>query len=163
MPGWPSAHLVLAIFATLLLGAGAVFAADDGVHVDPDSPAGKEYALPLETARSDAGGGDGSDSGGTGKAPIFGAGISTRGGASGQGGRGGSQDSQPGDTSGGSANQQGASGTGMSPSQTGSVAASSGGGLPAGVLTLLVALGVLAVGGIIGLSVRILRRTDPAS
>jgi len=38
------------------LGVPAPAAAERGVHVDPDSPAGKEYAIPLEQARSDAGG-----------------------------------------------------------------------------------------------------------
>jgi hypothetical protein len=41
----------------LLAGATPVGAQDDGVKVDPDSPAGTEYAIPLEEARDDASGG----------------------------------------------------------------------------------------------------------
>ena len=46
--------VAVATFAALSLGlAGAASAAEPGVHVDPGSPAGKEYALPLDQARND--------------------------------------------------------------------------------------------------------------
>src|SRR6476619_4464476 len=65
----------------LFLGGGVAAAAqDDGVHVDPNSPAGKEYALPLDSARRDANGG-GDSAAGSG-APLFGVGISRQGGSS---------------------------------------------------------------------------------
>lgn len=48
--------LSVAATATLLLGAPAAARAA-GVTIDPDSPAGREYALPLDTARSGGGGG----------------------------------------------------------------------------------------------------------
>jgi hypothetical protein len=56
--------------------------AQDGVFVDPESPAGKEYAIPLEQARREAAGGGsgrggeagGGSSGATGQ-PLFGVGI----------------------------------------------------------------------------------------
>ena len=43
-------------------------ASDPGVHLDPGSPAGKEYAIPLEQARGSSGSGPGG-------AALFGAGI----------------------------------------------------------------------------------------
>ena len=43
--------------ALALVGApGVAAAAEPGVIVDPDSPTGKEYAIPLDKARSDTGG-----------------------------------------------------------------------------------------------------------
>jgi hypothetical protein len=45
----------------LLAGGTSVAAARDGVHYDPDSPSGQEYALPLDDARGQGGGGGGGD------------------------------------------------------------------------------------------------------
>jgi hypothetical protein len=65
-----------------------------GVHVDPGSPAGKQYAFPVSSARSEAAGnsGSGSGSGGSGSSnpPLFGAGASAGGSGSGGSGSGGS-------------------------------------------------------------------------
>jgi hypothetical protein len=48
-----------ALGALLLLGTpGAASAQERGVHVDPGSPAGKEYAIPIERARREASGGE---------------------------------------------------------------------------------------------------------
>ena len=48
---------VAAFVALALVGApGVAAAAEPGVIVDPDSPTGKEYAIPLDKARSDTGG-----------------------------------------------------------------------------------------------------------
>ena len=58
------------VFACLILAAPAV-AQEDGVFVDPDSPAGKEYAIPLEEARRHGAGGGAPGAG----QPLFGAGI----------------------------------------------------------------------------------------
>lgn len=60
--------------------ASPAAAQDDGVFVDPvdpDSPAGKEYALPLDRAREEAAPGAGtSEDGGRGSGqPLFGVGI----------------------------------------------------------------------------------------
>jgi hypothetical protein len=77
------------VLSVALVGPSASFAAEPGVHVDPNSPAGKEYQLPLETARQQAAGGTatgGRGSGGSGargatstagpsSAPLFGQGI----------------------------------------------------------------------------------------
>jgi hypothetical protein len=52
--------------------------AQSGVHVDPGSPAGKEYALPLDQARREARGGGSGGAGQkspTGRSALFGEGI----------------------------------------------------------------------------------------
>ena len=66
-----------AVLATIAgPGAWGAAAASGGVHFDPDSPAGQEYALPLERAREEAAGTQGqSESKGEGAA-LFGAGVS---------------------------------------------------------------------------------------
>jgi hypothetical protein len=85
---------------------GAAFAAEPGVTVDPHSPAGTEYQLPLDHARDDAsgghngspGGGAGGGNGGSngsggqsaGGTPLFGAGVGGSSGSSGSGGSAGS-------------------------------------------------------------------------
>ena len=63
--------------AAILVGlfifpAGAL--AQGGVFIDPDTPAGKEYAIPLDEARRNATGGD-QAVGPAGETPLFGAGI----------------------------------------------------------------------------------------
>ena len=141
----------------LLAGAGQAAAQSDGVHVDPDTPAGKEYALPLDKARQDVApnsGAQGSDGGGD--TELFGAGITKQDG----GGKGGGGD---GAAAGGS-NGEGERGSSQSPAltDTASVAkagASTDSGISAGLLTALIALGVLVVGGAAGLSLRALRTT----
>ena len=75
---------LLGLFAaSALLVPGSAVAAEKGVHVDPGSPAGKEYAVPLDQGRQQgaagpgqsgapggpgAGGGGGHGGGGTGSA-----------------------------------------------------------------------------------------------
>lgn len=93
--------VVLVLGACLFTSAQAASAAD-GVIPDPGSPAGKEYAIPLDQARGDNGGtngdqgagsapGSAGQSGGPGS-PPFGAGVapdrSTGGGSRGSGGSG---------------------------------------------------------------------------
>ena len=74
--------MIRTAFTALLLAVTAAApgaAQEDGVFVDPDSPAGKEYAIPLEQARRDAAGGGGAErvggSGASGGQPLFGVGI----------------------------------------------------------------------------------------
>jgi hypothetical protein len=75
--GTPAA--VAATFASLVLAtAGSASAAPgNGVHVDPGSPAGKQYAIPIPSARAETSG----QSGGTGSAnpPLFGVGVTPAG------------------------------------------------------------------------------------
>lgn len=142
---------VAALLASLAGGAGDAVAQGDGVHVDPKTPAGKEYALPLETARRDAAGGA-SEGASSDAAPLFGAGISRR---DAQGnGKDGNRRSANGTKDNGAA-------AGTSSSETIAAAvAENGTGVSGGLLTALIALGVVLVGGIVGLSLRALRATD---
>jgi hypothetical protein len=60
------------IVSAVVLACAAPAAArvEPGVHVDPNSPAAKEYAIPLQAARNDSGGGSRSR-----QTARFGAGI----------------------------------------------------------------------------------------
>jgi hypothetical protein len=61
-----------------LSGAGSASAQGSGVHVDPGSPTGKEYGIPLEDARREAQGDNGqldSVEQGSRTAPLFGEGV----------------------------------------------------------------------------------------
>jgi hypothetical protein len=89
--------------ASLLAVPGGAAALEPGVHADPDSPAGTEYALPLESARQEGGGGGdqgaggssrrGGDSGGASRGSDSGSGSQGAGSqGSGSQGGGGSQD-----------------------------------------------------------------------
>lgn len=66
---------ILAMLALSCLAASALAATglEPGVHVDPGSPAAKEYALPLNQARQTGASTSGNAS--TGSAALFGAGI----------------------------------------------------------------------------------------
>jgi hypothetical protein len=72
------ARTVLAILTASLALPPAAFA-QPKVFLDPDSPAGQEYAIPLEEARRQVAGGEsyGSNGGGTsrGREPLFGVGM----------------------------------------------------------------------------------------
>jgi hypothetical protein len=81
-----------ALLALLLAATPAppAVAQEDGVFVDPDSPAGKEYAIPLQEARRQAAGerGEGGGNPSSGQ-PLFGEGINrAEGSASGSNGGG---------------------------------------------------------------------------
>ncbi|MBS0548340.1 MAG: hypothetical protein JSR24_11360 [Proteobacteria bacterium] len=70
--------IVLAVALVLLLfGCSTASSASAGeVHFDPEGPAEKEYALPLEQARAEAlGTGGGKSHAGAETAPLFGVGI----------------------------------------------------------------------------------------
>jgi len=54
MPFWSRVAAVAAL--VLALTAPMAVAQEDGVFVDPDSPSGKEYVLPIDQARRDAAG-----------------------------------------------------------------------------------------------------------
>ncbi len=171
-----------------LVGACALLAppaavAQEGVQVDPDSPAGVEYKLPLEQARRDAApgagngggvGGPGAGGGSGGPAPLFGAGI-TRAGS--QGGNGGGTEVTPddGDRAGGAQSEDradaGVTGAGdrdVARPGSGESAASSSrssddGGGSTGLILAGIALAVVVIGGALGLALRRGLRTTPAS
>ena len=142
-------------------------AQDDGVFLDPDSPAGKEYAVPLEEARRQAigGGGDGGADPSSGQ-PLFGEGIARAEGSSSGNDGGGSPDG------GGSRGGTGAAGAPGSAERGGGEDAASGGRatLPSsrhsaaieaasadgsdGLLTAGIAGSVLAAGLLVGFGLR---------
>ena len=159
----PSARVAASIGAALALlggGAGMAIAQEDGVFVDPDSPAGKEYALPLDSARRDAGwrgrlsalrrsrlcsGRDLARGERAGRSEVKAKAAALR---AGQRAAGGSI--------------AGAMGGVDASRAVAQAVAESGSGLSAGALTALIALGVLLVGGAVGLSLRALRGRDQA-
>ena len=164
MPSWVTKCCAFSTLGLALVGSPVATAQDDGVHVDPNSPAGKEYALPLDQARRDTSGTGGANSaGGTpGGAPLFGAGISK--------GSGGSPAGEGDAPARGSATEGGSPpGDAKDPVVGGADAthaaravADEGGGLSADALTLLIGVGVLLVGGLIGVSVRSVRGSRSA-
>jgi hypothetical protein len=79
------------------------------VNFDPDSPAGKEYALPLPQARNEALGDEGIKDRPPSQATLFGVGI---GGSGGGGSQGGGTPESPGRTEG----NRGVDGSGANPS-----------------------------------------------
>ena len=77
----PSPALIPVLFVALALPAPAR-AQEEGVFVDPDSPAGKEYAIPFEAARR----GVAPERDGRTSPPLFGEGVSDGGGSAATGG-----------------------------------------------------------------------------
>lgn len=98
--------------AATVLVVGPASAQEPGVFIDPDSPAGKEYAIPSEEARRT--GTDGPRKGADRPAPLFGTGVTP---ASGDG-SGGGGDAAPGGSesaAGGDPSRAGAGGAGDGP------------------------------------------------
>jgi hypothetical protein len=145
--------------ALLLLSQQPAFAGE--VHFDPESPAGKEYALPLDQAREEAAGAGKTDGPAGEKAPLFGEGVSSGGGGP-QAGGGGPATGSPGNgtTGDGSDGQPQAAGSTRSPAAV--AAALSGGGdgyaLSSAILWLLA---IAALAGIAALLLRALQRPRP--
>ena len=145
----------VAIVAALVLGLGGTASAvEPGVHVDPGSPAGKEYAIPLDQARNDAlppGGGHAGGGGGapgSGASPLFGAGVVSRRSSGSAGVRSRGDSSR-------NAVKQAAAGRGAGPALP--AAASTGAGADTSP-AVLIAIAVLAAGCLSGLAVRRLGR-----
>jgi hypothetical protein len=180
---------ILIVFLAALLALPAAAAAQSaGVHVDPDSPAGTEYAIPLEEARRQgSGGGDpgagGRAGGGPRPAPLFGEGIEPGPSASGPGG--GSAGGGDGE-SGSAGDGLGPNGGGLAPNGGGeaghgagkarerrvsgadetardrrdAVAEAAAGGDSEQLVTAGIAAGVLVAGLLVGFGLRRLLRTD---
>lgn len=134
----------------LLAATPVAPAAENGVTVDRDSPAGKEYALPFPQAREKGAGGEGSPGEGTsgsaaGSAaqaadpPLFGVGISSPGGVA--------VDVPGSDGSIGSAPP-------LPPGSAQPPVPSSGGGGSATLITGAIVAAVLLAGTVIGLGLR---------
>ena len=132
---------LVVLSAALLLPPGA----QAQVVVDPDSPAGKEYAIPLEEKRAKAGGNESGETG-DGQAAPFGKGISnpsesgTKGSSSGKGAKN-KRDREDDEASGALAGSD--SGGGGGDSGGGTDQAGANGAL----LTSGIALAVLLLGG----------------
>lgn len=151
--------MVLAATAVFAMLAPVATAAE--VHFDPDSPAGKEYALPLDQARDEAAGGKAADRPTGVPAPLFGAGVEPRDGAPGAGGSGesGGQDSGEADQGSGAGGGERGSPGGGGGAALSLTDAESGDGYPLSSGLLLVAA-VLLVGAGIGLTLRLAGRTS---
>ena len=150
----------MGLLAAWLVSATPVSAKEPPIFVDPDSPAGVEYQLPLQRARQEAAGDADQRASGSGstRAPLFGVGIDQAGGESGRaggdpadaegagdGGAGGVNDSERGSpgTEGSRPRQNekvregGAAALGAAPGSTDAITA----GIAAAVLALGLALG----------------------
>ena len=161
----------LVMLATALWLSAAPSMAQVGVHVDPESPTAKEYALPLESARRQASGKTGFAPGGgarTTPAPRFGEGLAE---PAGNEDAGSPAASRSGSGAGGSRSSasSGQRGSGNGSSSSGQIpraAAVSRPGAPDGGgtgTTLLIAGGgvaLLLLGGAAGFA---LRRRTPAT
>jgi len=67
---------LLALLCAFTVMAPAAAAQEDGVFVDPGSPSGKEYVLPIDRARAEAAGSKKTQKGpDSEKAPLFGEGV----------------------------------------------------------------------------------------
>lgn len=157
-----------AIAAASALAATAAPAAaqsEPGLTVDPQSPAGVEYAVPLDQGRGHGdthpgggGGGSGTSSnGGSGSPELFGSGI-TPGGKDGSASRGGGGGSK--EDTGGSGKDDGSAGSGSSSGSArhsvAPVAASAEYSTTAPIAGVIG--GVLLVGGGLGVFLRLRRR-----
>jgi hypothetical protein len=159
---WPRIAGCLFATAAFMALAASALAQQDGVHFDPETPAGKEYAVPTESARNTGVPPSSTSRNVGGGAPAFGAGISR-----------GSDAPQSTETSGGAAGRDGTADSGRGRSNadetrrgspesrsfrpTAAALASTDGGPSGGLVTALIALGVLVVGGLGALALRKLR------
>lgn len=178
-PGFRWRATGFAIACALLAASAAPATAQERVQLDPDSPAGVEYQLPLDRARLEAAPSRGASrpsSGGDGGSgvPLFGAGIAPGGSQSSEalgedrpadeGSAGGGQESEDAAAGGGGARGTGGPGEqGGSPSSLSTTTAGEGGGDSTGLILGAIALGVVAVGGGLGLALRRGLNTTPAS
>jgi hypothetical protein len=160
-----------------LLAAGVpsgVARAEPGLTVDPQSPAGVEYAIPLNSGRGHGGGKGHSGGGGSGggSSALFGSGITPPSNTSSGTGPSGAGTGGSGGAGGGSGGSTGHRGSSSKP-RSGSH--SSGGATPPGVAPVSAAAsystsgpvagivgGILALGGGLGLFLRLRGRRTPS-
>ena len=155
-----SASSPLIALLVLVVAAPPAIARDDGVSVDPDSPAGVEYAVPLDQARREATGTAGGGSAGTDRGqPLFGVGIEPSsagsgggGGAKGSGGSGRSAGTGGGSSGGGT--QAGAGEAGGNGASAAAIEVAASGGSSTGLLSAGIAVAVLLLGLLGGLGLR---------
>jgi hypothetical protein len=143
-------------------------ALEPGVHIDPGSPAAKEYALPVNQARGTGSGGSGGGHGEGSTEKLFGAGIKPpSSGSSGPASAGPAGHQRPRTTSprSGSAGAGGASSSAQAPPVLVRRAADTGSGSAGGSSALVLLAGgmaVLALGGFAGIVLRHNRRPTSA-
>jgi len=131
------------------------------VHFDPESPAGKEYALPLDQARDEAAGAGKSDGPAGKKAQLFGEGISKQGSnaapgsSAGNGGTQGSNEGAGGDTG----DKNGPQGQEQRQLSASVVAVSSNDHSYALSSAILWVAAILALGGLAGFALRAAQRS----
>ena len=146
---------LLLLLSALALMAPAAVAQDDEIFVDPGSPSGKEYALPVESARQQAAKEAQGRSPGARPAPLFGQGVDDRatadaGGAS--SGAGSGSGSAKGSGAGAGSDADGGTPAASAATLKAQAAAPDGGiGLAA---VIGVGAGVLLLGGAIGVLLR---------
>jgi hypothetical protein len=136
-----------------MLAAPAASAQEGRVFIDPDSPAGTEYAIPLDEARREAAGGSATTrSAAPHEQPLFGTGIAPRG----EGRPAGPEVSGSGSRRDGAkrGDEASSSGARTSSGSAAAVAASAGDGSSDTLLTLGLAGAVLAVGLVAGVAFR---------
>jgi hypothetical protein len=139
----------ISVFAAffLLAPASAALGQND-VKVDPDSPSGVEYAIPLERARDHAAKDSPKDkSPGERSAPLFGEGISPRGGK--DGGTAGKSDSSDDASSTGQSHRSGSYGGRPVPTSASTPESSGSGSALIGGLAILALLTGTVLGGLI--------------
>lgn len=153
--------VITAFFAAVVLSmfaAAPAVAAE--VHFDPDSPAGKEYALPLPQARNEAMGKEGIEDEPPSQAPLFGVGVGgsgSSGGGSGSGSQGGGSPQASGQAQGNPAGG-GANPSGNPRSATGKAnPATAGTSYGLGTAIVLVG-GILLIALALGLALRALSK-----
>jgi hypothetical protein len=164
---------ITSLAALSLLGltaATGVAQAEPGLTVDPDSPAGVEYAVPLDTARGhrgnggSGGGGTTAPSGGADSPVLFGSGIKSGSGSSG-GDKGSPGSGKPGEKPGGGSGGGSASGSGgrVGTDSPAAPVAASATYSTTGPMAAIIG-GVLLLGGGLGLFLRLrARRSSPGS
>lgn len=155
-------RVLLLLVCGLALFASPAAAQDDDVQVDPDSPSGREYALPVDSARSQASKGSSTRRSAGQAAPLFGEGVRSGAGGGGAGdsaqadktaSKAGPSDDAGEDEDASSALRRAATST---PQTLRAQAAAPDGG--SSLLVIVgVGAGVLLAGGLIGLALR--RRT----
>lgn len=151
--------LLVALLSLIWLAPAAV-AQEEGVFVDPGSPTGKEYAIPLDSARRQADPSGGSAGAAPGSAPLFGAGIvaaggsgagSETGGSAGEHAPTGRADGNGSEKSAGSAASAETAAVLQAATQT---PGAPSGGLGTPAIVALLAAGLLVTGGLAGVVVK---------
>lgn len=146
----PARGLEVALTLALLLPGAANAQPEPGVIRDPDSPAGKEYALPLDAGRRLGAGNDAPEREGT--APLFGIGIGPPGAGDPSGGVADPRGDRSADSGG-----RDASGTARDDVLAPAAGDIDGGGTSGVTLAILAA--VLLGGGLLGAVLRIAGRS----